>query len=192
MLSTLTSLYARFFGALERLTEGWFLGLFARFVFLAVIYVYYLNSAFTKVGEGVIGFFQIRFGAYIQILSEGVLSGYGFDAANVPFFPQYLMVLFGTYGEFLLPLLVVIGLFTRIASLGMIGFILVQSYVDIVFHKADAETIGAWFDRDSSSLIMDQRLLWVFLLIVLVVKGAGTISVDTVIGKWWQNRIKGT
>ncbi|MBL4599521.1 MAG: DoxX family protein, partial [Rhizobiaceae bacterium] len=95
------------------------------------------------------------------------------------------------YGEFLLPLLVVIGLFTRIASLGMIGFILVQSYVDIVFHKADAETIGAWFDRDSSSLIMDQRLLWVFLLIVLVVKGAGTISIDTVIGKWWQNRIKG-
>lgn len=188
MLSTLTSLHDRFFASLERITNGWFLGVAARFVFAAVIYVYYLNSAFTKVNEGFLGFFQIRFGAYIQILSEGVLSGYGFDAANVPFFPQYLMVLFGTYGEFLLPVLVVIGLFTRLASIGMIGFIFVQSYVDIAFHGADEETIGAWFDRDSASLIMDQRLLWVFLLVVLIIKGAGALSVDNLLARWWKNR----
>ncbi|MBL4890631.1 MAG: DoxX family protein [Rhizobiaceae bacterium] len=188
MLSTLTSLHGRFFASLENITNGWLLGLAARFVFAAVVYVYYLNSALTKVNEGVLGFFQIRFGAYIQILSEGVLSGYGFDAANVPFFPQYLLVFFGTYGEFLLPLLVVIGLFTRLASIGMIGFILVQSYVDIAFHGAGDETIGAWFDRDSASLIMDQRTLWVFLLLVLIIKGAGAVSADTLLARWWKNR----
>ena len=188
MLSTLTSLHTRFFEGLERMTNGWLLSLAARFVFAAVIYVYYLNSASTKVNEGFFGFFQISIGAYIQILSEGVFAGYGFDPAGVPFFPQYLLVFFGTYSEFLLPLLVVIGLLTRLAALGMIGFIFVQSYVDIVFHGTDAETIGVWFDRDSASLIMDQRTLWVFLLVVLIVKGAGTVSADTLLARWWKNR----
>ncbi len=41
-------------------------------------------------------------------------------------------------------------LLTRLAALGMIGFVLVQSLTDSLGHKADA---GAWFDRASDAVI---------------------------------------
>ena len=53
----------------------------------------------------------------------------------------------GIYAGFILPVLIVAGSMTRLAALGMIGFIVVQSYVDVVFHHVDAATIGALFDR---------------------------------------------
>jgi putative oxidoreductase len=96
----------------------------------------------------------------------------------VPLIPWDLIVYLGTYSEFLLPLLIVIGLLTRVAALGMIVFVAVQSYVDIVFHHADPETIGAFFDRLSDATILDQRALWVFLLTYLVIRGPGRVSVD--------------
>ena len=92
------------------------------------------------------------------------------------------IVLLGTWAEFILPALIVIGLFTRIAALGMIGFVTVQSLTDIHGHHADATTIGAWFDRASDSLIMDQRAFWMLLLITLVLRGAGPLSIDRLIG----------
>ena len=182
MITKLISLHGRIFGLAEAKLDGWFLGLLARFVFAAVLLVYYLNSAATKVGEGVAGFFSVGPNAYFQILPS-VVEAYGYDATQVPFFPWDLIVIAGTYAEFLLPLLIVLGLFTRLASLGMIGFIVVQSYVDIAFHGADAKTVGAWFDRFSDAAILDQRTLWVFLLVYLVVQGAGAISLDHVLGR---------
>lgn len=169
------------FGYAEAKLDGWFLGLLARLVFAAVLLVYYLNSAGTKVGDGIAGFFSIGDNAYFQILPS-VVEAYGYDASQVPFFPYDIIVFAGTYAEFLLPILIVLGLFTRLASLGMIGFILVQSYVDIAFHGADAKTIGSWFDRFADAAILDQRALWVFLLLTLVVKGAGMVSLDSVLG----------
>ena len=82
--------------------------------------------------------------------------------------------------EFILPLLIVIGLFTRLASLGMIGFVIVQSLTDLFGHGGieHAETLGAWFDRIPDSLILDQRLFWVVILLIPVLKGAGSLSVD--------------
>jgi len=182
MISKASGLYNGFVGRLETTLDGWFLGLLARFLFAAVLLVYYLNSAATKVGEGVTGFFTIGDNAYFQILPS-VVEAYGYDAAQVPFFPWDIIVFAGTYAEFLLPILIVLGLFTRLAALGMIGFTLVQSYVDIAFHGVDAKTIGAWFDRFSDAAILDQRALWVFLLVYLVVKGAGAVSLDWVLGK---------
>ena len=52
MIATLSSLYGRVAGAVERGLDPWFTGLLARFVFAAVLLVYYLNSASTKVGDG--------------------------------------------------------------------------------------------------------------------------------------------
>jgi putative oxidoreductase len=180
MITRLTALHGRIFGLAEARLDGWFLGLFARFVFAAVLLVYYLNSAATKVGEGIAGFFSIGDNAYFQILPS-VVEAYGYDASQVPFFPWDLIVIAGTYAEFVLPLLIVLGLFTRLAALGMIGFIALQSYVDIAFHGADAATIGAWFDHLSNAAILDQRALWVFLLVTLVVKGAGAVSLDALL-----------
>jgi putative oxidoreductase len=98
------------------------------------------------------------------------------------------MVVLGTYGEFILPLLVVLGLFARIASLGMIAFIGVQTVVDVTVHKVGPETIGALFDRFPDAVILDQRLLWVFPLVYVALKGAGAISLDRLAGRMWSRR----
>lgn len=182
MIARLVSFHGRVFGRIEARLDGWFPGLAARLAFAAVLLVYYLNSASTKVGEGIAGFFSIGDNAYFQILPS-VVEAHGYDASQLSFFPWDIIVFAGTYAEFLLPLLIVLGLFTRLASLGMIGFIVVQSYVDIAFHGADEKTIGAWFDRFSDAAILDQRLLWVFLLTILVVKGAGAVSLDALLAR---------
>ena len=82
----------------------------------------------------------------------------------------------------MLPLLIVVGLLTRLAALGMIGFVIVQSATDIVGHGAWANgTFGAWFDRASAALIADQRAFWLLALAILVLKGAGPLSLDRII-----------
>lgn len=177
MFGLMGSLHDGFFGGLQRGLENWFLGLFARLVFAAVLFMYFFNSAMTKIGEGATGFLTVTDNAYFQIL-PAVVEQYGYDVSQVPLFPYKLIVMLGTYSEIILPILIVIGLFTRIAALGMIGFVLVQSYVDIAFHGVDEKTIGGWFDRLSDSVIADQRSLWVFLLVYLVIRGAGAISLD--------------
>lgn len=64
----------------------------------------------------------------------------------------------------------------------MIGFIIVQSLTDVVGHGAtDDKTLGALFDRFPDAAILDQRLLWIFVLTYLVVKGAGALSVDALL-----------
>ena len=83
-----------------------------------------------------------------------------------------------TWAEFLLPLCIAIGLLTRLAALGMIVFVAVQSYVDIHGHDVGAKATGAWFDHVSGAAILDQRALWVLLLLILVIKGAGPVSLD--------------
>lgn len=190
MIHQIVNLHHGVFGRLERIAGSWFLPLAARLVFLAVLFNYYLWSAFTKVGEGLAGFFSIRAGAYYQILTESVLARYDDDTALVPFHLD-LVVWFGTYSEFLLPVLIVLGLFTRLAALGMIAFIAVQSWVDINLHGVEAATAGAWFDRFSGGLIADQRSLWVFLLIVLVVRGGGAISLDRLLAARFASRKAG-
>lgn len=182
MVTQLTALHGRVFGFLEAKLDGWFLGFLARLVFAAVLAIYYLHSAGTKVGDGITGFFSIGDNAYFQILPS-VVEAYGYDASQVPFFPYDIIVFAGTYAEFVLPVLIVLGLFTRLAALGMIGFIVVQSYVDIAFHGVDAATIGSWFDRLPSAAILDQRAFWVFVLLYLVVRGAGALSLDAVLGR---------
>lgn len=180
MFETIAIVHNKLFDSLYRGVESWLPGLLARLVFAAVLLVYFLNSARLKIGDGILGIFSVSDSAYFQILPS-VIEQYGYDATNVPFVPYGLIVYLGTYSEILLPILVVAGLFTRIAALGMIGFVMVQSYVDIVFHKVEAATIGAWFDAFSDATILDQRALWLFLLVYLVVYGPGRISLDQVL-----------
>ncbi|MEM6905595.1 MAG: hypothetical protein AAF568_06840, partial [Pseudomonadota bacterium] len=97
----------------EGLFDGWLPGLTARLVFAAVLFLYYWNSALTKIGGGVFGIFQIADGAYFQIVPP-VIEAAGYDATAVPFFPWGLVVMLGTYTEFILPILIVLGLFTRL------------------------------------------------------------------------------
>lgn len=184
-LASLKRLYDRVVAHVERLLDRWFLGLAARFVFAAVLLAYYWNSAMTKFE----GFLSISDSAYYQIALPAVDAAGG-DVSAVALFPWGLMVIFGTYGETILPILVVLGLFTRIAATGMIGFIIVQSLTDILVHKVDAGTVGALFDRFPDSVILDQRLLWIFPLLYLAVKGAGMISLDKLLCTAWMRSMQ--
>lgn len=182
VIDYLAGLHGRVFGHLERHGDSWLLGLIARVAFASVLWGYFLNSARTKVGEGFFGFFSISPGAYYQIALPAVEAAGG-DVDAVAFVPWGLIVAMGTYAEFILPLLIVIGLFSRIAALGMIGFIAVQTFVDITVHQIGAETIGALFDRFPDGVIADQRLLWIVPLLVIAIKGPGLVSVDGLLAR---------
>jgi putative oxidoreductase len=172
------TVYAKITDLLESLSP-WLTPTLARALFAAVLLVYYWNSARTKLGDGVLGFLFPSDGAYIQIFPKAVEAA-GYDTSQLGVF-HWAVALAGTWAEFILPALIVLGLFTRLAALGMIGFVVVQSWVDITGHGLAAADIGAWFDRDASALILDQRAFWVFVLGYLVLRGAGPISVDTLL-----------
>ena len=146
----------------------WLLPTLARVVFLAVFFFYFLNSAGTKIDGGLL---SPSSGAFAQIFpkaAEAVL----YDVTQLTGF-QRLVIFAGTLAEYVLPVLIVIGLFTRLAALAMIGFVIVQTAVDVTGHGV---SLGTWFNNAPE--LIDQRSLWVFLLVVLVIKGAGPFSVD--------------
>ncbi|MEL6463966.1 MAG: DoxX family protein [Pseudomonadota bacterium] len=175
-MNALSRVHAAAFDPLDR--ADWLLPTLARFLFAAVLAAYFWVSGMTKLGDGIFGIFQPSLGAYAQIFPKQ-MEAVGYDVTQLTFY-HWAVVTAGTVAEFVLPLLIIIGLFTRLASIGMIGFIVVQSLTDLNGHDkwGDGLVLGAWFDAPSNSLIMDQRALWVFLLLLLVFKGAGPLSFD--------------
>ncbi len=172
-MTALFRLHDAIFARIE--AQAWLLPTLARLVFAGVFLAYFWKSAATKFG----GVLTPTPGAYAQIFPKA-MEAVGYDVSQLSAL-HTLVALAGMYAEFLLPALIVLGLFTRLASLGMIGFVVVQSWVDITGHGLGAGDIGAWFDRDPSSLILDQRALWIFVLVVLVVRGAGPVSLDKIV-----------
>ena len=164
--------YQRLVSGLER--QDWLLPTLARLVFAAVLLGYFWASGLTKLGDGL---FSPSVGAYAQIFPKAMEAA-GFDVGQMAGW-QTAVVLLGTWAEFLLPALIVLGLVTRAAALGMAGFVAVQTLTDLWGHGA---AFGAWFDRGSDAVIADQRALWMLLLAVLVVKGAGPVSLDRLLG----------
>lgn len=174
-MTALASLYLRIADLLDA-AAPWVLPTLARLVFAGTLFAYYWNSGLTKLGDGVFGFLSPSTGAYVQIFPKA-FEAVGYDASKLSAF-HTLVAIAGTWAELLLPLLIVLGLMTRLAALGMIGFVAVQSLVDITGHGLGAADIGRWFDGLPSALIADQRAFWVFLLAVLVLRGAGPLSLD--------------
>ncbi|MBY6202331.1 DoxX family protein [Maritalea mobilis] len=177
-MHALIQLHTRLFAALEEAVAPWLIPTAARLIFAGTLLVYYWNSGLTKLSGGP---FSLELGAYIQILPRQFEAA-GYDPSGLGPLAAPI-VLFGTWAEFLLPALIVLGMFTRLAALGMIGFVAVQTWVDIVGHGVGGADLGAWFDNDASSLIADQRAYWVFLLAVIVLRGAGPVSVDAMLGR---------
>lgn len=163
--------------ALDRLGDS-LLPVLARATLAAVLLAYFWASGLTKFE----GPFTLSLGAYAQIFPRAMEAA-GYDPGQMGLW-RTAIALAGSWAEMVLPALIVLGLATRAAAFGMIGFVLVQSLTDVIGHAAGPQTIGAWFDRASDGLILDQRALWVFLLIVLVAKGAGPLSLD----RLWLNR----
>ncbi len=178
-MNILLSLYNALFDLVERVGD-WLLPLAARFVIAATLLVYYWHSGLTKIGDGMLGIFMPSDSAYVQIFPKQI-EAVSYDVSQLSLF-HWLVVVAGTWAEFILPLMIVVGLATRFAALGMIVFVVIQSLTDVIGHgMADTKTLGAWFDRFPDSVIMDQRLFWVFVLTYLVVRGAGMISLDALL-----------
>lgn len=188
MVTSTSVLQARLLGLFdlsERLSgrvTGWtpaLLGTGGRLVFAAVLAGYFWKSALTKVEGG-----GLSSGAYVQIFPRA-MERVGYDPSQ--FGPLAdVVVAAGTLAEFLLPLLLILGAFTRLAAVGMIGFIAVMSLTDILGHGLDADSIGAIFDRRPDALIADQRLLWIWLLVSLAAVGGGPLSLD----RWLFHRFR--
>ncbi len=164
---------------LARLAPG--LPVLARLIFAAVLLPYFWASALTKLGDGPLGILQPSAGAYAQIFPRAFEAA-SYDTAAMSWM-QWAVTVAGTWAEFVLPLLLVLGLLTRLAAVGMIGFIVAQSLTDLYGHGgiAHAATLGAWFDRSPDGVILDQRALWVFLLAVPGVMGGGWPALDRVL-----------
>ncbi|MBC6438361.1 MAG: DoxX family membrane protein [Rhodobacteraceae bacterium] len=177
-MKALITLHNRIFDALESLALV-LIPTLARLVFAGTLLVYYWNSGLTKLGEGWPGILNPGVGAYGQIVPR-LFEQAGYNTANLGLVAD-VMVRAGTWAEFILPALLLLGLATRLAALGMIGFVIAQSWVDIHGHNLAAGDIGAWFDRVPDSLIADQRAFWMFLLVVIVLRGAGPLSADAIL-----------
>jgi len=179
----MTALFSFYRAAADRLEQAeWLLPTLAHLLFAGILLMYFWVSGLTKLGEGFGGVFSPSTGAYVQIFPR-LMEAVGYDTTQFSTLHR-LVVLAGTWAEFILPALIVLGLLTRLAALGMIGFIAVQSLTDLYGHNgwADPKVIGGWFDRFPDGIILDQRALWVFVLMVLVLKGAGPLSFDRALG----------
>lgn len=64
IIQSLITIHDRIFSSIETMFDGWLLGFAARFVFAAVLLIFFLNSAATKVGTGFPGIFIPGIGAY--------------------------------------------------------------------------------------------------------------------------------
>ena len=91
------------------------------------------------------------------------------DYAAVPLPPEIAAPL-ATLGEHLFPVLLVIGLATRLSA----GALLTMTLVIQIFVYPQA-----WWTT---------HILWAALAAVLIVRGGGVLSLDALIGQWRQRR----
>lgn len=187
LFRTAVSIHNAIFDGLQAALQDWFLGLTMRLAWCSALLIYFWNSAYLKVinarsgPQGPLDYLTVEDNALIQMAPKAFEAA-GYDASQLGVH-YWLMAYGGTYAEFILPLLILIGLFTRLASVGMIGFILVMTWVDLTGHSVDQSTIGAVFDRVQDSAILDQRLLWLLPLVYLTVRGGGLVSLDGLAGR---------
>lgn len=165
-MTNLITLYTGLTQRLDRLDAH--VPTLARLIFIAVLFFYFWNSALLKIDGSIFSPSSGAFGQIFPKAAEAVL----WDVSQMSLF-QRLVIFAGTVAEFVLPALIVIGLLTRLAALGMIGFIFVQTVVDVTGHGAK---LGTLFDNAQE--LLDQRMMWAFLFAVLVIKGAGPLSID--------------
>ncbi|OGB25728.1 MAG: DoxX family protein [Burkholderiales bacterium RIFCSPLOWO2_02_FULL_57_36] len=138
-------LWNRLAGKLENLINHTSLALVDR-IAIAAIFFY---SARTKVD----GFLTVNDSAYALFQEE----------YKVPLLPSDVAAHMATYAEHLFPILLVLGLFTRLSALALLG----MTAVIQIFVYPDA-----W----------PTHLSWAGLLLYLIARGGGKISVDHAIG----------
>lgn len=149
MLQTLTRPYDRFVDLVSSRIPETLLLLFVRVTLAGIFW----RSGRTKVEEG----------SWLTV-SENTIYQFGDDPFNkVPLLPSEFAAYLTTYAEHALPILLLLGLFTRLSALALLGMtVVIQIFV---FPEA-------WWQVHS---------LWVALALVLVVRGGGGLSADALL-----------
>ena len=138
--------------AVARASGGWPSCLVLAFVRIVLAGVFW-RSGRTKIEEG--SWFRIGDDTYELFRTE---------YAGVPLPPELAAVL-ATTAELVLPALLVVGLFTRLSALGLIGMTMtIQLFV----------YPEAWWT---------EHALWMALGLVLVVRGGGPFSLDSLVAR---------
>jgi putative oxidoreductase len=119
------------------------------FVRLALAGIFWMSGR-TKVEEG-----------SLLTVSENAIYQFSEEPfSNVPLLPSDIAAYLTTYAEHILPILLVLGLFTRLSALALMGMTLVIQF--FVFPEA-------WWQV---------HILWVALAMVLIVRGGGVLTLD--------------
>jgi putative oxidoreductase len=110
-----------------------------------------------------------------QFLKSGWLKATGWDTTielfrheyQVPLVSPTVGAIAGTFGELFFPALLMLGLFTRVGALGLfaVNLLAVVSYWHVLGQEGYEAAIA-------------QHVLWGFMLLVIVVCGAGRFSLD--------------
>ena len=95
------------------------------------------------------------------------------DEYHVPLLPPHLAAVLGTCGELGFPVLLYLGLFTRLGALGtlFVNVMAVVSYRQVLLSEGFEAALG-------------NHILWGFMLLVVLVFGAGRFSLDA----WLERR----
>ena len=149
MLQKLTSPYDHVVTLLSDRTAESIALLFVRMALAAIFWL----SGRTKVEEG-----------SLLTVSENAIYQFSEEPfSNVPLLPSDFAAYLTTYAEHFLPILLVLGLFTRLSALALLGMTLVIQL--FVFPEA-------WWQV---------HIIWVALTLILITRGGGRFSLDAVL-----------
>ena len=140
------------------LIETWFAPLAALLARLYVAHVFYA-SGLTKVQD---------WDTTIALFT---------DEYHVPLLPPQVAAVGGAAGELGFSVLLALGLGGRLSALGLslVNIMAVVSYWHVLMLPDQAPGLHG-------------HIMWGLILALLLAKGTGTLSVDTLIGRWWSAR----
>lgn len=109
---------------------------------------------------------------WLKLSSWGQTLSLFQDEYRVPLLPPTLAAVFGTAGELVFPVLLILGAAGRLSALGLfaVNALAVISYAHVLLQEGFEAAVA-------------QHYLWGFMLLVLTVYGPGKISVDHLIGQ---------
>ena len=92
----------------------------------------------------------------------------------MPLLPPQLAAIVGTFGELFFPVLLYIGLFSRVGALGLfaVNAMAVISYRQVLLAEGFEAALG-------------DHVLWGFMILVVMLMGPGRIAVDS----WLERRV---
>jgi putative oxidoreductase len=141
--------YNRFVASLS---APWIDAIMLLFVRVSLAGIFW-RSGRTKVDEG----------SWLSVSDTAVFL-FEEEYKGVPLPPEFAAYM-ATYAEHLFPLLLVVGLFTRLSALALLGMTMV---IQIFVYPE------AWWSV---------HMIWVALALVLIVRGGGSLSLDQLLAK---------